>query len=143
MLSPTLPGMSSEAEVPPDALVLRFKPMDPERCLKRLNQDYRATGDYSLSVFLDTPHQGETLEALKRRLLAASELQRIRAESNKVYYVCTRAEKLLERKFTFRKDEDDDEVPEHYSVYFGSAEPTLEDIERFLEAFNDTPEKRS
>ncbi|MEU5968897.1 hypothetical protein [Streptomyces globisporus] len=135
--------MSSEAEVPPDALVLRFKPMDPERCMKRLNQDYRDTGDYSLSVFVGTQRQGETVDALKLRLLAASELQGMRPESNKVYYVCTRAEKLLERKFTFRKDESEDEVAEHYSVYFGSAAPTLEDIERFLEAFDDAPEKRS
>ncbi|MFJ3618003.1 hypothetical protein ACIPSH_07580 [Streptomyces iakyrus] len=135
--------MSSEAEVPPDALVLRFKPMDPERCLKRLDQDFRATGDYSLSVFADVQRPGETVEDLKRRLLAASELQGINPISNKAYYVCTRAEKLLERKFTFRKDEDGDEVPEHYSVDFGSTAPTLEDVERFLEAFDDAPEKRS
>ncbi|MFD9880112.1 hypothetical protein ACFWZT_01440 [Streptomyces alboflavus] len=135
--------MSSEAEVPPDALVLRFKPMDPERCLKRLNQDYRDTGDYSLSVFADTQRSDETLDELKCRLLAASALQGINPSTNKAYYLCTRAAKLLERKFTFRKDEDGEEVREHYSVYFGSVAPTLEDVERFLEAFDDVPEKRS
>ncbi|MFF8485128.1 hypothetical protein [Streptomyces antibioticus] len=135
--------MSSEAEVPPHALVLRFKPMDPERCLKRLNQDFRDTGDYSLSVFADVQHPSETVDQLKSRLLAASELQGINPSTNKAYYVCTRAEKLLERKFTFRKDDDGGEVSEHYSVYFGSSTPTLEDVKRFLEAFDDAPEKRS
>ncbi|MFE9685796.1 hypothetical protein [Streptomyces sp. NPDC006285] len=135
--------MSSEAEVPPDALVLRFKPMDPERCLKRLNQDFRDTGDYSLSVFADVQGADETVDQLKARLLSASELQGMKPSSNKAYYVCTRAEALIERKFTFRKDEEGDEVPEHYSVDFGPSAPTLEDVERFLEAFSDVPEKRS
>ncbi|GAA3801060.1 hypothetical protein GCM10022403_039190 [Streptomyces coacervatus] len=133
--------MSSEAEVPPDALVLRFKPMDPERCLKRIAIDHRDTGHYCLSVFADAPRPDETQEELKARLLAASELQGMNPKSNKTYWQCTQAEKLLERKFAFRKD-GGDEVPEHYSVDFGSAEPTLEDVNRFIEAFDDEPEKR-
>lgn len=134
--------MSSEAGVPSDALVIRFKPMDPERCLKRIDQDHRDTGHYCLSVFADTQRPGESEEDLKTRLLAASEHQGISPSSNKVFFICARAEKLYERKFTFLKDDDDREVPEHYSVDFGPNEPTLEDVNRFLGAFDPDPEKR-
>ncbi|ROQ96790.1 hypothetical protein EDE04_3259 [Streptomyces sp. 2132.2] len=70
-------------------------------------------------------------------------MQGILASSNKAYYVCTRAENLLEQGFTFRKDDDGSmEVAEHYSVDFGPDAPTVEDVNRFIKSFDPDPVRR-
>ncbi|MGV9710871.1 hypothetical protein ACWDTI_09425 [Gordonia sp. NPDC003424] len=69
------------------------------------------------------------------RLLEAAELGGLDAARNPKYWVCTSARELLDRGFTFEKDDYPDEPKEHYSVVLSAAEPTFEDAERFIEAF--------
>lgn len=129
-----------QATVAPEALVIRFRPTSPEHVLNSALKEYRYSGYYRLSVFADVNQEGEGDAELRARLVKASELSGIDPSSNKKYFVCTRAQKLLERKFTFWKDGDEDEVEEHYSVDLG-AQPTIDDVGRFLGVF-DLEEKR-
>jgi hypothetical protein len=77
-----------------------------------------------------------------KRLVAAAELTGIDLEANKHYWV-TNGGALLDLGFTFWKDEEPDEPPEHYSVDLGP-EATLEDqVNRFLSAFIGPEETRS
>lgn len=123
------------AEVPPDAIVIRFRPTDPETVLKRAERDSRRSGTWRSSVFADVQRGGETEQDAIARLLTVSELAGVSIDNNPRYFVCVRAEELLRRGFAFVKDGDDDELPEHFSVDFGS-EPTVEDARRFVEAFD-------
>ena len=111
-------------EVPRDAIVIRFRPTDPETVFKRAERDSRRSGTWRLSVFADVQRRGETEQDTINRLLAVSELSGIKAADNPRYFVCVRAEELLSRSFVFVKDGDEDERPEHYSVDLGS-EPTV------------------
>lgn len=122
------------AELPRDALVIRFRPVGSEEVLRSAGKWYRYTGHYRLSVFAATPLEGESEADLRARLLKASELGGIDPAGNKKYYVCARAAELYDRGFLFCKDGDDDEVDEHYSVDLGPA-PTIDDVARFLAAF--------
>lgn len=131
---PRLRLVPMSTPVPPDALVIRFRPTDPESVLRRAEVSARLDGRYLLSVFADAPTAGESEIDLRARLLKASEMSGLPADKNKKYYVCTRAKELLDRGFAFCKDGDDDELDEHYSVDLGSS-PTLGDVCRFLEAF--------
>lgn len=122
-------------DVPRDAIVIRFKPTDPERVLQRAERDHRYSGTYGLSVFAAAPLPGEAEPDTIDRLLRASELANIRPDSNPRYYVCSRAGELLDRGFTFTKDGDDDEVAEHYTVDLGPG-PTVEETKSFVQAFD-------
>jgi hypothetical protein len=131
-MQPELPGEA--AEVPDDALVIRFRPTAPDDVWHSAEKEYRRIGRFRLSVFADVTRRGETDDDLRRRLLRVSEL-RINPAKNPKYFVCTQAGDLMARGFTFWKDGDDDEeVAEHYSVDLGTG-ATLEDMVRFLEAF--------
>jgi hypothetical protein len=133
----------NEAKVASDALVIRFRPTDPVRVLEWAAKEHRRTGHYRLSVFAAVPVAGETVEAVQARLLKASELAGIDPENNPKYFVCTQARQLLDRRFTFWKDDDDpDEPAEHFSVDLGEA-PTLEDVQLFLEQFGLTVRRRT
>lgn len=125
-----------QVEVPDDAVVIRFRPTDPERVLASAEKEHRRTGRYGCSVFAVQPFEGETESQVIARLLAAADLVGMTVDRHNKYWVCTRAKELLTEGFTFCKDGDDDELPEHYSVVLG-AEPTIEDAERFLSAFSD------
>lgn len=126
--------MTIRVEVPPDAIVIRFSPTDPERVLRRAERAARHSGVHSLSVFLDTRQDGETESDTIARLLAASELSGIRPGNNAKYYVCARAGVLLDQGFMFVKDGYEGELAEHYSVDLGPT-PTVEAAERFVRAF--------
>lgn len=89
------------AEVPHDAIVIRFRPTDPETVLKRAERDSRRSGAWRLSVFADVQRRGETEQDTINRLLAVSELSGIKAADSPRYFVCVRAEKLLSRGFVF------------------------------------------
>lgn len=122
-------------DLPGDAIVIRFRPTTPESVLRSAEKEARRTdGRFGLSVFAAVAREGETSQEVISRLLKASELGGIDCESNPKYFVCTRAGELLSRGFTFCKDGDDDEVAEHYTVDLG-AEPSLDDVGRFLEVF--------
>lgn len=123
-----------QANVPREALVIRFRPTDPEAVLGWAKKEYRRTGYHRLSVFADAPIGSESIHDLHVRLLKASELSGLTADKNKNYYVCTEAAKLLDAGFKFYKDGDDDETDEHYSVDLG-VEPDLDDVQRFLSTF--------
>src|SRR5580700_400151 len=116
-----------KANVPPDAVVMRFPPVQPEAVFKKAIQEHRRTGHYAVSVFADEAGQGESAEAVEARLLKASELGGIDPARNPNYYIC-RAQVLLDMKFTFLKYDDEpdksNELPEHYSVDLGQ-DPTL------------------
>jgi hypothetical protein len=120
--------------VPEGAVVIRFRPTEPASVLAWAEKEHRRTGCYRLSVFADTPRDGEDDEAVIQRLLDASELAGVDPDRNKKFYVCASAAELLALGFTFHKDEEEGESEEHFSVDVGSA-PTLDDIQRFLGPF--------
>lgn len=131
--------MVEEVFVPRDALVIRFRPTDPERVLGWAVKTYRRTGYYRLSVFADAAQSGEDPHSLRSRLLAAAEADGIDPNRNKRYYVCAAASLLYDNGFHFFKDGLSNEPAEHYSVDLGN-EPSLRDVERFLEAFTSAEE---
>jgi hypothetical protein len=128
-----------QVNIAPDAIVVRFAPVQPERVLNKAAQEYRRIRCHWVSVFAAEAGQGESDEAVAARLLQASELGGIDPARNPKYYTC-RAQELLDRGFTFWKyDEEPDkskERPEHYSVDLGER-PTLGDASRFAEVFGE------
>ncbi|MHC1561996.1 hypothetical protein ACR9E3_23795 [Actinomycetospora sp. C-140] len=125
-------------EVPDDAVVVRFKPNTIDGLRKRADQEHRRVGARRLSVFADRARPGETEDDVVERLMAASELQGIGAH-NKKFFVCTRAEELKRRGFSFWTDSQGD-VPEHFSVDVG--EGTDERIGEFISSFEVEPRDR-
>jgi hypothetical protein len=126
-----------QADVPDDAVVIRFRPIDPQSVLNSAEKEARRTGGrWGASVFADVPRPGESQEDVIARLLVASELSGIDPKGNRKYFVCAQAKELLDRGFTFWKDEDDDELQEHYSVVLGES-PSVDDAVRFLEPFGE------
>jgi len=119
-----------------DAIVIRFTPATASKVLQRAELSYRRTGRWFSSVFADSKRSGEVEEDVIKRLLRASELSAIKPDRNPKYYLCSRAECIIERSFTFEKDGYEGEVPEHYSVDLGE-NPTIEDAQRFLDAFDE------
>jgi hypothetical protein len=106
--------------------------MSSETLLKKAAQEYRRIGRYRLSVWAAMAGQGESAEAVEARLLLAA-FTRLDAARNDWYFTCT-AGQLLDRGFTFWKDDEPDEPPEHYSVDLGDR-ITLDDVSRFRGAF--------
>jgi hypothetical protein len=128
-----------QVAIPATALVIRFRPWEPERVLASAEKEHRRAGHHRLSVFADTARPGEDSAAVVQRLLQAAELDGIPPEKNPKYTLCTEAGNLLKEGFSFHKyDQDDpdpaDEADEHYSVDIGE-QPTLEDVTRFLQPF--------
>ena len=122
-------------ELPGDAIVIRFRPTDPDRVLASAEKEARRTGGrYGLSVFADIPREGVSTDEVVQRLLVAAELAGMSPKDHPKYFVCGRAEELYSGGFTFVKDGDEDELAEHYTVDLGPS-PTRAEVERFLEAF--------
>jgi hypothetical protein len=122
--------------LPGDALVVRFAPSTPENVLKRLERDARRsdTDQHLASVFVGTRKTpDESDDEVLARVLRATETD-FTPESNPNFFVCARAEALQAQDFGFVKDGYAGEIPEHFSVDFGTS-PTLEDVERFLGTF--------
>jgi hypothetical protein len=129
------------ASVPRDAVVIRFRPTDPDAVWNWALKEHRRIGRHRLSVFADVKRRGETTQDAIDRLLRASELGGIDPERNKKYSVCTSAAELLDLSFAFWKDGDDQELDEHYSVDLGD-DATPEDVVRFLGVFGPAEERR-
>lgn len=123
-----------QADLPPDAVVIRFKPIAPERVLAQAELEHTRIGRYWVSVFASARRRGESDEDVQLRLLRAAELDGISRDNWRRYFVCARAEQLVDRGFTFCKYDDEPELAEHYSVELGER-PTLGDANRFLEPF--------
>lgn len=122
-----------QVDIPRNAVVIRFKPISTEGLLKSAVREYRRIERYRVSVFASAARPGESFEVVEARLLEASELGGIDPARNDQYFTCV-AGQLLDRGFTFWKDDDLDELAEHYSVDLGER-PTLEDVGRFRGAF--------
>jgi hypothetical protein len=123
-------------------VVLRFTPMSPEGVLNRAGLDARRStgkGHYTASVWADHARPGETREQVIARLLGVTELHGLDPARNQHLWWCSSAQKLLDERFVFEKDDEDGEADEHYSVILGNP-PTLEDTKRFVKAF--TKERR-
>ncbi|MEX1276573.1 MAG: hypothetical protein WEA75_06715 [Acidimicrobiia bacterium] len=127
-------------EMSPAAIVIRFRPTNPESVLAWAQKEHRRTGYFRLSVFADVAGPGEDDDAVIQRLLDASELAGVDPGGNKKFYVCTNASELLGLGFTFHKDEEEGESSEHWSVDIG-ADPSGDDALRFLSPFG-PPEGR-
>jgi len=122
-----------QVEVPPNAIVIRFRPVEPSRVMEWAAKEHRRTGRYRLSVFASVPSPGESDEAAEDRLLDAAGLAGIDLARQAKYFVCT-AGALLAAGFTFWKDEEPGELAEHYSVDLGD-QLTLAVVNRFLGQF--------
>jgi hypothetical protein len=144
--SPRLNDMSAEApgelaDVPRDAVIIRFRPTNPDAVWEWAGKEHRRTGRHRLSVFADVKRGQETEQDVVDRLLKASELAGIDPAKNKKYSLCTSAAELLDCSFTFWKDGDDDEEDQHYSVDLGN-DATPQDVTRFLSVFRPAEERR-
>jgi hypothetical protein len=137
-MSAEVPG--ELADLPGDAVVIRFRPWNPEDVWNWACKEHRRIGRYRLSVFADVRRGDETEEQVIDRLLKVSELG-IDPAKNKKYSLCTSAAELADLGYTFWKDGADGDPDEHYSVDLG-AEATLKDAERFLGPFHPPEERR-
>ena len=119
--------------IDPDAVVIRFRPTEPDSVVQQAVKAYRYDGFYGLSVFADVKKPGESDEDTERRLVEVAHLGNISRKGNPSYRVA-RAGDL--KRFPFRKDEKDDkEVPEHYTVDMGSLEELEASVAAFLGSF--------
>lgn len=89
---------------------------------------------FTASVWADHASTDATEQGVIARLLTATELHGLAADRNPRYWWCSTAQELVDRQFSFERDEYDGEPDEHSSVVLGDP-PTLEDAERFVEAF--------
>jgi hypothetical protein len=81
--------------VPGDALVIRFRPTNPDSVLRRSVQEFKRIGRHGASVFVAAPEASETDAALRRRLLAVAELVGMTPENHPKFYVCTDGDREL------------------------------------------------
>lgn len=124
-------------DVPRDAIVLRFRPTEPESVLRWAGKSFRETGRYRLSVYAEVQGPGESVGGVIARLLSVASADGIDESGNRYCWFCSAAHQLLDRGFRFYKEEDD--RSEHYAVDVG-APPTIVDIESFLEPFSNRQE---
>lgn len=118
------------------ALVIRFRPSDPDAVRRSALKEFRRSGNYRISIFADSRKGNESEGDLIVRLLNAAKLSNIAPEGNKRFWVCAQAASLFDAGFRFAKDNYPGEEPEHYSIDFGS-EPTVEDTKKLVELFSD------
>ena len=59
-------------DIPRDAGVIRFRPVEPSRVTKWAAKEYRRTAHYRLSVFASVTGSGESSEAAEGRLVDAA-----------------------------------------------------------------------
>ncbi|MGV8874265.1 MAG: hypothetical protein ACOH2Q_17155 [Rhodococcus sp. (in: high G+C Gram-positive bacteria)] len=121
-----------------DALVIRFKPMQPEAVLRRAALDARridGPGEHTASVWCAVRADDESEEQARRRVLQVTADNGLNADKNKKFWVCTYVRELRDRGFVFIKDGYEGEPEAHFSVILGNP-PTLDDVERFIEPFH-------
>jgi hypothetical protein len=96
-------------------LVVRLRPVSPAALVKhaRLEFTYSEGDHYGISVFGTVPMPGESEDDTIDRLWRVI-LTRLKDDSR--YWVLTNAGNLLDRGFVFIKDEEPDELSEHYCV---------------------------
>ena len=104
-------------------MVIRFRPTELESVMRWAQKEHRRTGHYRVSVFADIPRSGETQAQTEARLVGVAEATGIDLKKNPNHWVTRRSELA---SYEFHKDDEPDELPEHYSVDLGAAE-TLED----------------
>jgi hypothetical protein len=117
-----------------EAVVIRFRPTQVESVLSHALVEHRLSGRAGLSVFADVAGDNEDRDALLTRLLGVSELAGLDPGKNQKFWLCSTAAELVDEGFVFYKDEDDDELPEHFSIDLGGA-PSSTKVELFLGHF--------
>jgi hypothetical protein len=128
-------GRDAAPPVDPAAVVIRFRPTDPDRVLASAEVERRRIGRFGLSVFADVARPDEDEDAVVARLLVAADLAGMGSDRHPKFWICATASEFLDEGFVFYKDEDDvDELPEHFSVDLGDV-ATLTDVRRFLDRF--------
>jgi hypothetical protein len=65
-----------QVDIPRDAGVIRFRPVEPSRVMEWAAKEYRGTGHCGLSVSASVTGSGESSEAAEGRLLDAAGLDR-------------------------------------------------------------------
>ena len=138
----TRPRVPGEVDVPPDALVVRFRPFsNPEDVLRAADKEHRRRSSvehpdqtfYRISTFVGVKTEGEDDEDLLRRLIKVAGLTSLDLGKHKNCWLA-RSGDLQELNVPFCKDGDDDEPEDHYSLDLGSA-PTVESVERLMAVF--------
>ena len=122
--------------VDPEALVVRFRPTSPESVLNSVAKEFRYSGRNLASVFADVARAGEGDAQVLQRILRSANRVGMTPERHSKFWVCAQAGELMNRGFSFVKDGYDGEPDLHYSVDFGP-DVTLDDVERFLSAFDE------
>lgn len=138
--------LTDDEAVPPHAVVIRFRPSTTDRVLEtaRNNHALEGTEDeprYFCSVFVDIEADDPEDPGTIQGLLEAAQLSNMRPPPQNKYYFVTKADEILGRGFAFKKDRYTGEHLKHYSVDLG-ADPSIEDAERFLEAFDQEKGKK-
>lgn len=105
----------SVQHVPRNMLVVRLRPVSPEAFVKQAQLEFvYSNGDhYGISVFGTVPLPGESEDDTIARLWLVI---LTRLKDDRRYWVSTHSGNLLDRGFVFVKDEEPDELPEHYCV---------------------------
>lgn len=136
---------ASYARPAANCLVLRFPPGGPDdveqirkeaKYNHRHHQQARSEPWYRLSVWVTAAREGELEEQVLLRLVRAAGIGGIRLADlrNRVCWTTT-AGRLYELGFDRRKDGDEGEPQEHFSVDLGESEPARHVIVRFVSAF--------
>ena len=134
----TLRPMPAVADVPDDAIVIRFSPIQAESVFKKLGRAKVVEGHYGLSCFVGVPEKDEERTVTIARLVQAAGFSGIDLGKLRKIYVCSTAKQVVDLGYVFMKDDYPAEVDEHYCVDLGEA-PTLDDVTKFLSVFE--PEK--
>jgi len=117
-----------------NATVIRFSPIGAEAILKKAGQAHRHCGAHLVSVFASDPYPDENQDEVVARILAASELQDVKPETNKKFWWLAEAGLLYDSGYSLRKYGFEGEIPEHFSIDLGNS-PTIEDAKRISELF--------
>jgi hypothetical protein len=117
-----------------DAIVIRFRPSAADRALASAEKENVRVGHAGLSVFASQPLEGETEDETHSRLLGAAQLDRVVLAKNPKFYVCARASEITALGFRFLKDDEPNELPEHYCIDLG-LDPTVDTVQRLLSRF--------
>jgi len=122
-----------QVDLPPEALIVRFRPSKPEDVFNAAEKAFRYYSAYRLSCFADVKQPDEDDDAVIRRLIGVAQLGGLDIRKHKNCWYA-RSGDLQDVGVTFWKDEDDDEEPEHYSFDLGTT-LTPERVEQVLNLF--------
>ena len=131
--------------LPTDGIVIRFPPGGPDdvqqvrkeaKYANRHRPEGKVGSWFRLSVWLDSPRQGEQRDDVIARLVSIAGMHGIETESDRNAVVWTSTvRKIQDGQFTLRKDETPGEPREHWSVDLGPDPPDTGAVQRFVALF--------